>query len=217
MHTPATTDCTRLTPCLLRAIEEHKYLRSCDCGYEVDFLDATRDFRERHEGAWHAAKLRSDNAQQVQEIRKHLWIESEKAGRDVGRTTAGTDWVARHAPAWRRQRESLRGNDLVEIELTLPSTGLSRGRLEALVETVSRFSCDVFVSQEGILRPHFCLELEPGGSALAFLIFRSSRLGDLGQLRLGAGERLRLVGYGRETARALAAIEDTTGAAAAAC
>jgi len=38
------------------------------------------------------------------EILRHKWIESEKAGYDIGFEKALMDWVIRHRPAWRSQR-----------------------------------------------------------------------------------------------------------------
>ena len=39
-----------------------------------------------------------------EEILKHKWIESEKAGRDIGFEKALTDWIVKHRAAWRRAR-----------------------------------------------------------------------------------------------------------------
>ena len=39
-----------------------------------------------------------------EEILKHKWIESEKAGYDIGFDRALTDWCARHRNDWRRAR-----------------------------------------------------------------------------------------------------------------
>ncbi len=39
------------------------------------------------------------------EILKHKWIESEKAGQDIGFERALTDWIVRHRSKWRRQRQ----------------------------------------------------------------------------------------------------------------
>ena len=41
-----------------------------------------------------------------EEILKHKWIESEKAGRDIGFETALVDWITKHRGAWRRSRQS---------------------------------------------------------------------------------------------------------------
>ncbi len=35
-----------------------------------------------------------------EEILKHKWIESEKAGRDIGFEQALTDWIVKHRSKW---------------------------------------------------------------------------------------------------------------------
>jgi hypothetical protein len=41
-----------------------------------------------------------------EEIMRHKWIESEKAGRDIGFERALTDWIVRHRSKWRKNRYS---------------------------------------------------------------------------------------------------------------
>jgi hypothetical protein len=41
-----------------------------------------------------------------EEILKHKWIESEKAGHDIGFENALTDWIVKHRSKWRRSRVS---------------------------------------------------------------------------------------------------------------
>jgi hypothetical protein len=41
-----------------------------------------------------------------EEILKHKWIESEKAGFDIGFERALTDWIVKHRSKWRRARQS---------------------------------------------------------------------------------------------------------------
>lgn len=41
-----------------------------------------------------------------EEILKHKWIESEKAGHDIGFERALTDWIIRHRANWRRSRQT---------------------------------------------------------------------------------------------------------------
>ncbi len=41
-----------------------------------------------------------------EEILKHKWIESEKAGRDIGFEQALTDWIVKHRSKWRKQRQA---------------------------------------------------------------------------------------------------------------
>lgn len=40
------------------------------------------------------------NKKVVEEIRRHLWIESEKAGCDIGFDRAAEDWMVRFSKAW---------------------------------------------------------------------------------------------------------------------
>lgn len=40
-----------------------------------------------------------------EEILKHKWIESEKAGYDIGFEHALTDWIIKHRSKWRRSRQ----------------------------------------------------------------------------------------------------------------
>jgi hypothetical protein len=40
-----------------------------------------------------------------EEILRHKWIESEKAGHDIGFERALTDWIIRHRSAWRKSRQ----------------------------------------------------------------------------------------------------------------
>jgi len=41
-----------------------------------------------------------------EEILKHKWIESEKAGRDIGFERALTDWIVKHRSKWRKERQA---------------------------------------------------------------------------------------------------------------
>lgn len=40
------------------------------------------------------------NKQVIEEINRHLWIESEKAGYDIGFEKAAQDWLERFSKAW---------------------------------------------------------------------------------------------------------------------
>lgn len=41
-----------------------------------------------------------------EEILKHKWIESEKAGYDIGFERALTDWIVKHRSKWRKARQA---------------------------------------------------------------------------------------------------------------
>jgi hypothetical protein len=43
-----------------------------------------------------------------EEILKHKWIESEKAGHDIGFERALLDWIVKHRSNWRRARKETR-------------------------------------------------------------------------------------------------------------
>lgn len=41
-----------------------------------------------------------------EEILRHKWLESEKAGRDVGFDSALMDWITHHRAGWRNARQN---------------------------------------------------------------------------------------------------------------
>ena len=45
---------------------------------------------------------------QREEILRHKWLESEKAGRDIGFEKALVDWVAHHRAGWKTSRQGKR-------------------------------------------------------------------------------------------------------------
>jgi hypothetical protein len=45
-----------------------------------------------------------------EEILRHKWIESEKAGFDIGFERAMMDWIVRYRSAWYKQRQLFRQN-----------------------------------------------------------------------------------------------------------
>jgi hypothetical protein len=45
-----------------------------------------------------------------EEILRHKWIESEKAGHDIGFEKALLDWIVKHRSSWRSQRTRDNGN-----------------------------------------------------------------------------------------------------------
>ena len=45
-----------------------------------------------------------------EEILRHKWIESEKAGHDIGFERALTDWIIKHRSNWRKSRQASGNN-----------------------------------------------------------------------------------------------------------
>ncbi len=59
------------------------------------------------EGASHFLKnsvLYKEFLAEREEILKHKWIESEKAGSDIGFEKALLDWIVKHRSNWRERR-----------------------------------------------------------------------------------------------------------------
>jgi len=46
-----------------------------------------------------------------EEILKHKWIESEKAGHDIGFERALTDWIVKYRSKWRKARQQAAGSN----------------------------------------------------------------------------------------------------------
>ena len=42
-----------------------------------------------------------------EEILRHKWIESEKAGHDIGWEVALLDWIVKYRAAWRKNRQAI--------------------------------------------------------------------------------------------------------------
>ena len=56
-----------------------------------------------------------------EEILRHKWIESEKAGRDIGFEQALTDWIIKHRSSWRKNRQTAASLERTEcVPLTPP-------------------------------------------------------------------------------------------------
>lgn len=82
-------------------IEKHKYFLSQKRGHDVGLPVATEDWLVHHAQQWCERRQEQMLAMQREEIRKHLWIESEKAHKDLGRM-AKLDWIQKYAAKWRR-------------------------------------------------------------------------------------------------------------------
>jgi hypothetical protein len=83
-----------------RAVERHRERLAREWGREVSHDEAEADWMAHYAACWRAERQRTASQKQRDEIRKHRWLESEKAQRDLGRA-AELDWVARYAKTWR--------------------------------------------------------------------------------------------------------------------
>jgi len=55
-------------------------------------------------------------AAEREEILRHKWFESEKAGRDIGFEQALINWILHHRASWRATRRSVSTVELQTIE-----------------------------------------------------------------------------------------------------
>jgi hypothetical protein len=73
-----------------------------------DSTDTPRKFTPTPNGGDLASRssLYAEFLAERQEILRHKWIESEKAGKDIGFEHALLDWTRHHRAKWRQQRRS---------------------------------------------------------------------------------------------------------------
>ena len=72
------------------------FARPSDCS---ELPGDARDLLER-------SSLYREFLAEREEILKHKWVESEKAGRDIGFESALASWVIHHCAQWRKARRS---------------------------------------------------------------------------------------------------------------
>jgi len=100
-------DC-QITEMERHAVNCHRERLSKEQGVEVSYEKALEDWLANEAVAWREERQRKCLAQQREEINRHKWIESEKAGHDLGKV-AVMDWISNNAAAWRQwyERECL--------------------------------------------------------------------------------------------------------------
>src|SRR5258708_5947903 len=62
---------------------------------------------------------------QHEEINKYKWIESEKAGNDIGWERASQEWLERHFPEWKRVRWRRAVQEALHEQDSIGPTGLN--------------------------------------------------------------------------------------------
>jgi hypothetical protein len=68
-------------------------------------LDAKKDASTANDLLKNSSLYREFQAER-EEILKHKWFESEKAGHVVGFEQALTDWIIKHRATWRKTRQA---------------------------------------------------------------------------------------------------------------
>ena len=70
--------------------------------------DAHRSAQDPNSGLVKNSMLYKEFLAEREEILKHKWIESEKAGYDIGFEKALLDWIVKHRASWREKRKENR-------------------------------------------------------------------------------------------------------------
>jgi len=65
----------------------------------------------------------------IAEIRKHLWIESEKAGRDIGWDQASQDWLKKFSAEWMKFNFSAGTRQSPVKASAKPKTARKKGKI----------------------------------------------------------------------------------------
>lgn len=60
--------------------------------------------KAENSGVLQRSSLYKEFLAEREEILRHKWIESEKAGKDIGFERALLDWIRRHRDSWRASR-----------------------------------------------------------------------------------------------------------------
>jgi len=92
-----------------QAIQVHKYFLSQKSGQEVSSEDATKDWLEHYAQKWRQERMKMSCSDQLKEIEKFKWLESERAGHDKGKE-AVLEWIEKYADQWRMKWEKNHGN-----------------------------------------------------------------------------------------------------------
>lgn len=69
-------------------------------------MNSKRKDKKQNEDFVQRSGLYQEFLAEREEILKHKWLESEKAGHDIGFERALLDWIRNHRDAWRNSRRA---------------------------------------------------------------------------------------------------------------
>ncbi len=92
----------------LKAVDTHKYYLSQKMGYDVGIECALRDWIQNQSQKWRQERIKEELKEQFEEMLKYKWIESEKAGCDLGEK-ACLEWISKYAKQWREWKKKKNG------------------------------------------------------------------------------------------------------------
>ena len=101
-------DQNRFSPEEWEAIKVHRYFLSRNHSRYIGIREAIESWRSHYALKWRGERTRRGHLAQIEEIMRYKWIESEKAGHDLGKEAVYA-WIERYAGDWRREWERSRG------------------------------------------------------------------------------------------------------------
>ena len=150
-----------ISPPELAAITELKTLMSKRAGREVTVDEAIEEFLTTHRDEWQRIKFRCDNLMQIREIERHKWIESEKAGHDMG-NVAALDWTEKYAAMWRSEHDALCTYGFqTRLLVVTVAHGVHIRPNAALAAIARQYDADIYVHLEGMPYANFTLRGRP--------------------------------------------------------
>lgn len=79
--------------------------RNSSASTEKESLEQRHTFLQR-------SSLYQEFLAEREEILRHKWLESEKAGRDIGFERALLDWIRKHRDEWRHHRREVSASEI---------------------------------------------------------------------------------------------------------
>jgi len=83
------------------AIQIHRFYLSQKWHRYFSIEETVRSWLRNYSQEWRDRQMKKSAQAQLEEISKHKWIESEKAGCDLG-VAAVEDWIKNYAHMWRK-------------------------------------------------------------------------------------------------------------------
>ncbi|MEA1927773.1 MAG: hypothetical protein U9N73_06165 [Candidatus Auribacterota bacterium] len=93
------------SPAEWKAIRVHRYFLSQRNSRWVSLDEALHNWEDNYARTWREKRLELSSRNQMEQILKHKWLESEKVGHDIGKD-AVSDWIDKYAAIWRKWWES---------------------------------------------------------------------------------------------------------------
>ena len=69
-------------------------------------MRANKSILKNNQDMMKSSSLYAEFLAEREEILKHKWLESEKAGQDIGFERALLDWIRKHRDSWRMSRRT---------------------------------------------------------------------------------------------------------------